>query len=1040
MGLVKLALKNAHAVAVLGLVILLLGVTVAARIPADLLPVFKTPAVQILTFYPGMPAEIMEKDISTRLERWTGQANGIARQESKSMMGVSIVKDYFRPDIDPNTAMSQVTSLAMSDLYYLPPGTIPPMVMPFDPTASIPLCVLSVSSPQYDETRLYDIAYFDLRNRLQGITGVIAPAVYGGRLRRILAYVDRDKLMARNLSPLDVAQAIRRFNVMVPTGNAKLGDFDYQINARGMVETVPEIDAIPIRFEGGAPVYVGDVARTEDSSQIQTNIVRIDGRRQVYIPIYRQPGANTIAVVDGVKRSIEGILKRLPAGVNLDVILDQSVFVRKAIRDLLVEGASGAVLAALMILVFLASVRPTGIVLVSLPLALLAAVLVLYAAGQTLNAMTLGGMALAVGLLIDQSIVVLENIDRHLGMGKAAMAAALDGATEVARPVVVISLTVVVVFFPVTLLAGIGRFLFAPLALSVTAAIGASLLLALTLVPALAGRLLVAAPETHGDEAGRRSRGLLAGFGRAFEVVRGHYGRMLAAVVRRPLRTTAAAVALFAAALAVAPRLGRELFPVVDSDQFTIRVRAATGLRVEATEKRLAAVEATIREVVPRDELRMVLTNIGVLLDWPAAYTPNSGPQDAFVSVQLHGRAGRGWRHYVPLLRERLREEHPDLEVAFDTGGLLTAALNFGLPSPINVQIEGNDLEIAHGIAEEIRDAVARVPGAVDVRIQQRLDAPQVVVDVDRVKAGALGLTHDDVVRNIVTAFNSSVNFAPSFWIDERNGNHYFIGAQYREAAMESFKTIEDIPVTPAGGGPPRLLRNIARLERTTAPSEVNHLNITRVFDVFANVEGRDIGSVAGEVERGLAAITLPPGYSLHVRGEVKSMRESFGSLGFGLVLAAALVYLVLVLQFRSFLDPLLVLAAVPLGGIGVVLALLVTSTALSIQSLMGVIMMIGIVVSYSVLLVDFANRERRGGASAAAAVVAAGSTRLRPILMTSLATILGLLPMAVAGGVNVPLARAVIGGVAVAALLSLLVVPALYVLAHRNAGEEATR
>src|SRR2546426_4511025 len=485
--MVKAALKNPHAVIVMALAIVVIGVTAITHLATDILPTFKTPAVQVLTLYPGMPADVMERDLTARLERWTGQANGVARQESKSMLGVSVVRDFFREDIDPNTAMAQVTSLAMSDLYYLPPGTIPPMVMPFDPTASIPLCLIGVSSSTFDETKLYDVSSFELRNRLQGISGVIAPAVYGGKLRRILAYVDRQKAQARGLSPLDVMRAIQGANTMIPTGDAKFGVLDYQINANGMVEKVADMNQIPITMGSGPPVYVGDVAQVEDSHQIQQNIVHLNGKRQVYIPIYRQPGANTIAVVDGIKDFIKPILERIP-GINLDVVMDQSVYVRQAIRNLVNEATIGFLLAATMVFIFLRNYRPTLIVIIALPLACLGAFIGLYFTHQTLNAMTLGGLALVIGLLIDESIVVLENTSRHLAMGKSAFDAARDGASEVTRPLTIVTVTISIVFFPIVFLSGIGKFLFMPLALSVIFAILTSRLLATTLVPVCAAR------------------------------------------------------------------------------------------------------------------------------------------------------------------------------------------------------------------------------------------------------------------------------------------------------------------------------------------------------------------------------------------------------------------------------------------------------------------------------------------------------------------------------------------------------------------------
>jgi multidrug efflux pump subunit AcrB len=1031
--MVKAALKNPHAVIVLALAILVIGLTALFKLPTDILPTFKTPAVQIVTFYPGMPAEVMEKDITTRLERWTGQSNGIARQEAKSMVGVSVVKDFFREDVDPNTAMSQVTSLAMSDLFYLPPGTIPPMVMPFDPTATIPLCLISVSSPQFDETKLYDVAYFDLRNRLQSITGVIAPAVYGGRLRRILAYVNPLKAQARGLSPLDVINAVRDFNVMIPTGDAKFGALDYQINANGMVPAVAQLNDLPLRVGNGPPTFIRDVAKVEDSHQIQTNIVRVQGKRQVYIPIYRQPGANTIAVVEGIKAQLKPILERIK-GINLDVVMDQSVYVRQAIRNLVQEAGLGFLLAAAMVFIFLGSARPTGIVLMALPLAVLGALIGLYFTRETLNAMTLGGIAVVIGLLIDESIVVLENTARHLELGASPREAALIGAREVMRPLTIVTITISVVFFPIVFMGGIGKFLFMPLASAVIFAIWTSRLLASTFVPVCAARFF----RTHKIVGQAVAAATLPTSW--FERVRDRYTRTLDRVlqVRRPVLGTTAA--LFILSMFIFKLIGTELFPQTDAGQFTVKVRATTGLRVEKTEELVAQVERAIASVVPEKERKMVISNIGILLDWPAAYTANSGPQDTFILVQLAEHHGRSTFSYVDELRKKLPQQFPGIEFNFDTGGMLSAALNGGLPSPINIQVEGNKLEVAHDIAEKIKRHAETVPGAVDVRIQQRLDAPQINIDIDRVKAAQVGLTQEEIVKNVVTALNSSINFAPSFWIDEKNGNHYFIGAQYRENDIQSINTILDIPITGRGQPTPVALRTVAKFSRGTAYSEVNHLNITRVTDVFVNVRGRDVGSVAADIEHYINNIKndraqVPEGYSIQMRGEVKTMHESFKSLGFGFLLAVVLVYLVMIVEFRSFLDPFIVMFAVPLGLIGVAWMLFLTHTFLSIQSMMGIIMMVGIVVSFSVLMVDFANRilaeaaEKNERKTPREAIAEAAAIRLRPILMTGIAAVLGLTPMALFGGANIPLARAVVGGILAALVLVLFVVPVLFVL-----------
>ena len=1047
--MVKAALKNPHAVIVLALAILVVGLRAIVKLPTDILPTFKTPAVQIVTFYPGMPAEVMEKDIMTRLERWTGQSNGIARQEAKAMIGVCVVKDFFREDVDPNTAMSQVTSLAMSDLFYLPPGTIPPMVMPFDPTATIPLCLISVSSPQFDETKLYDVAYFDLRNRLQSITGVIAPAVYGGRLRRILAYVDPLKAQARGLSPLDVINAVRDFNVMIPTGDAKFGALDYQINANGMVPAVAQLNDLPLRVGNGPPTYVRDVAKVEDSHQIQTNIVRVQGKRQVYIPIYRQPGANTIAVVEGIKAQLKPILERIK-GINLDVVMDQSVYVRQAIRNLVQEAALGFLLAAAMVFIFLGSARPTGIVLVALPLAVLGSLIGLYFTRQTLNAMTLGGIAVVIGLLIDESIVVLENTARHLELGASPREAALIGASEVMRPLTIVTITISVVFFPIVFMGGIGKFLFMPLALAVIFAIWTSRLLASTFVPVSAARFFTRTAKTNSPspQSSPSERGDREASGEDwsewFERVRVRYSGALDRVLQMRRLVLGATAALFILSMFIFKLIGTELFPQTDAGQFAVKVRATTGLRVEKTEELVTQVEKAIGAVIPEKERTMIVSNIGILLDWPAAYTPNSGPQDAFLLVQLAQHHARSTFFYVDELRKKLPQQFPGIEFNFDTGGMLSAALNGGLPAPINIQVEGNKLEVAHEIAVKIKRHAETVRGAVDVRIQQRLDAPQINIDIDRVKAAQVGLTQEEVVKNIVTALNSSINFAPSFWIDEKNGNHYFIGAQYRENDIQSINTILDIPITGKNQTTPVALRTFGKFSRGTAYSEINHLNITRVTDVFVNVRGRDVGSVVGDIERYVDNIKndraqVPEGYSIQMRGEVKTMHESFTSLGFGFLLAIVLVYLVMIVEFRSFLDPFIVMFAVPLGLIGVAWMLFLTQTFLSIQSMMGIIMMVGIVVSFSVLMVDFANRilteaaEKNERKTPRDAIAEAATIRLRPILMTGLAAILGLMPMAFFGGANIPLARAIVGGILAALVLVLFVVPVLYVLFKRE-------
>ncbi len=1046
MRLVRFALANPYLVVVGVLILVVLGVSAALRLPADLLPIYRTPAIQILTLYPGMPPEVVERDITSRLERWTGQSVGVSGQEAVSMLGVSVVKDFFAEGVDPDAAMSQVTSLAVSDMFYLPPGTLPPMIMPFDPTAAVPLCLLSVSSASMTEKQLYDVAYYEMRNRLQSIPGVIAPAVYGGVLRRILAYVDPERLAARGLSPMDVVRGIQRANVFVPTGSAKLGPFDYLVLTNAMVPRVQDLDDIPIASGPDGMVFLSDVATAQDSHQIQSNIVRINGRRQVYIPIYRQPGANTLQIVDEVRARSGRILQRIramnpeAADLRMDVVMDQSGFVRGSLRSLGVSALIGAALVALVVLFFLGSIRASLVVLTALPVAILGAATGLHFTGNTLNAMTLGGLSLAVGILVDQAIVVTENIVRHVQAGRSRAEAALTGAGEVAVPVLVSTLTFLVVFFPVLFLTGMAGYLFTPLAAAVVFATVTSYLVAVTFVPVAARRLV--------------PRGRVEGTGAAPPADRDPalvrvYGQFVAGVVRyRWLVLLLAALALAAAVLLLAG-LGRELFPRADTGQLTVFLRATPGTRLERTEELVAAVEATVQERLGRpdpagedsdSELALMIANIGVLNDWPAAYTPNRGPMDAFLLLQLKERRRHGVEEVATLLREELGRRFPGVEFAFDTGGILTAALNQGLPSPVDIRVQGSRLEALHEIAAAVGEEVRRVAGATDVRVAQPASYPAIQMDVDRVKAAGLGLTQEEVIQNVTTALNSSVNFSPSFWIDPRNGNHYLIGAQYDEDTIHDFDSILDVPVRAPGSDVSLPLRTLVTLRRTSSPAVVRHVNITRTVDVYANVEGRDLGSVVEDIEVRLAdsprfAEVLQryqgQGYTWEVRGEYHTMLEAFRQFAGGLLTAGILVYLVLVAQFRSFLVPFVILLAVPLGLVGVTLALAVTGTALSVPSFMGMLLMVGIVVEYAILLVEFALRRQRQGVPLQEALVEAARTRVRPVLMTSLTTALALVPMAIGlgrgGEANQPLARAILGAVVGGAFLTLVVVPALY-------------
>jgi len=1075
--LVRVSIGNPYLVVVLCLLIVVLGYVTLTRIPVDILPSFKTPAVQVLTLYPGMPTEIMEKDITNRLERWTGQSEGIARQESRSMMGVSIVKNYFRDDIDPNTAFSQVTSYAMSDLYYLPPGTIPPMVMLFDPSAPMPTALLAASSDVLDEKQSYDLAYFNVRNMLSGSPGVIAPAVFGGKLRRIYIYLDPIRLQAYGLSLMDVQRAIKRSNLMLPTGTAKIGQIDYMVDMQNMVADPAELNDVVVKVHNGRPIYVRDVGEVQDTAAIQTNVVRIsrapnwESKRQVYIPIFRRPGANTIEVVSGVRERIPEFLERLPpkegytdpdtgkpaSGLKLDVVGDQSVFVKNAIRSLTLEGILGAVLASLMVLIFLGSFRSTVIIALTIPLSVLVAVIGLYFTGNTLNAMTLGGLALVMGRLVDDPIVVIENTFRHLAMGKTPRRAAMDSAMEVAMPVLVATITTAVVFFPVVFLSGMGKYLFTPLALSVTFGIFASYALAYTLAPAYCAYFL----KGHQHDDKRMIAFRITDW--AFDRLRDGYTALLRRAVRWRWVTVLGSLALLAASLPLYFLIGQELFPATDAGQIVINLRAASGTRIELTEELTQAVEREIQAEIPEHDRQMIVTDIGVLYDWPAGYTTNSGPMDATMLVQLTdaGQRHTSSQHYATALRQRLNGKFPQISFAFNTGGMVSAALNFGLPSPINIQVEGRSMKEQVRIALELRDLLAKeVPNLVDVRVKQTIDYPTLQIEPDRTKMAYAGISQEDATKNLMSMLNSSTSFDPAFWLDHKTGNHYFVGVTYKEqdiGSLEALKTVNITGTIPGmDTGRPVLLQNLTgdTIVRESAV-EVNHVALSNVVDIYANVDGRDIGSVAADIERVLSrwgrrnpsagAASWAPldpnnpdqtlaGYKVGMRGEVGSMRESFASLGFGMVLAAILIYLIMVAQFRSFLDPFIVMFAVPLGIIGVLAILAATGTTLNVQSFMGVVFMIGIAVANSVLLVEFANRMRQEkGMSPLDAAIESGSVRLRPILMTSLAAVAGLVPLALhEGEATMPLARAVIGGLSVSTALTIFVVPCLYVIFKR--------
>jgi multidrug efflux pump subunit AcrB len=1068
-SLIRGALKNPHAITMLALAMLVFGGLTLSAIAIDILPAFKSPAVQILTFYGGMPAVGMEKSITNRMERGTGMASGVARQESRSIVGVSLVRNFFQSSIDPNGALTEEASLAAWEYPTMPPGTLPPVVLPYDPTSIVPVCLVALNSQTEPEQVLYDVARYEVRNMVMTNPGAIAPVVYGGKIRAIMLYLDRMKMQTRRLSPTDVMQAMDNYNVFLPTGSVKLGDMDYAIDSNSMFSFVDQMQGIPLRAESNNAAFLRDVAQPSDASFIQTNIVRVNGRRQVYVPVYRQRGASTLTVVENLKKMIPDMQARLSKpDVGLKVVMDQSVYVRNSISALAQEGALGAILCSLVILVFLGQWRMTLIAVVTIPLSVLVAISCLYVAGQTINVMTLAGLALAIGPLVDNAIVCLENTHRHLSLGKSPAEASFLGSSEVALPALVATLCTFLVLTPLLLVPGLGGFLFGPMTYAVFFAVVTAYLLSMTLVPAYSSLLL----HSHAAHDAPPSRNPIARLFNRWEaaIERGIalYEKGLAFVLRHRLATIATGyVVLAIAVVTLVPILGREFFPDADAGAFEIAVRAPTGTRVENTEKFIAKVEDFIRETIPEHDLQMIVAEMGVTPDISSAYTPNAGPMDALMKIQLNEHREHSAQDYVRILRAGFAKQpqFSQLEFSFDAGGMVRSALNEGKSSPVNIRITGKDQMLSYKLAESIKAEIVKVNGVVDARILQRMNYPQFTINVDRTKSADLGLTQLDVMRNVVAACNSSIAFnKKNFWIDPVSRNQYFVGVQYPEKDIESIDTLLDIPISSPKQTDTIPLRSVATITRTTVPSEITHANIQPTIDLTMNVDGRSLGHVSDDIvkvinrygernENGDWATYDPrqegqkallPGSKIIMAGEYGRMQETFGSLARCLVLAALLMYCVMVALARSFVVPMTVMLAVPISLGGVLPMLYLTGTAINVQSLLGIIFVIGINVPNTVLMTDLAQVLRRNeGLSPTEAIRKAAALRVRPVTMTALAAFFAMVPAAMAiergSEANAPLARAILGGLLAGEPATLFVLPALYSLMVRGQISQTT-
>jgi hydrophobic/amphiphilic exporter-1 (mainly G- bacteria), HAE1 family len=1073
------SIRNPYFIIVLCLTLLVLGVTSVARMPVDLFPPINLPEVVVATFYSGMPPEDIEFDITDPLERFFTLAAGVDHMESRSMLGVSIIQVYFQPGTNADTDVSELSNLALADLKRLPPGTLPPVVLKFD-ASSLPVALVTVKGEDLNQTQLHDYAQFQIRNQIAVVPGAEIPGVFGGVYRQIMVYVDPYKLLSRQLSLMDVVNSVNGSNLILPAGDVRMGPYDYFVYSNSLVDNMKQLNQVPIKVRGHSWVTVDDVGKAEDSHQIQYNEVRIDGQKSAYIPIMKQGGdTNTIAVVDGVRQLIKHLYD-IPKQMVTSIVFDQSVYVKEAIRTVLHEGFLGLILTSLMILIFLGSFRATSAVLLSIPLSALAAFVVLALMGSTVNTMILGGMALAFSRVIDNSVISLENIYRHLEMGAVPMVAAEVGGAEVNLAVLAATLVDVVDFFPVVFLYGVAKFLFSALALAFCLSLLASFVVAMTVIPLFCSRFLKAMP--HAAHEHEKSEGyeiepttssnrswmdrFNARFNRMFNQILDYYEYWVRRTLQRPGLTVLVLSGVFVASLAIYPLVGLAFFPKTDAGQFTINVKVPTGTRLEVTDQYIEKVENLIRHTIEPKDLRRIVSNIGVVPDFSALYTTNAGPYTATVQVQLTPEHKLSSFEYMDRVQNGMAKQFPDIRTFFSSGSMVDAILNTGKIAPIDVQVSSPDLHQIYGIAQNLATQIRAVPGVGQIYIPQDLDYPALRLDVDRVHAGEMGLSQKDVVDNVITALNSNYMIAPNYWVDRKTGNDYYLTVQFFEHGQGAIHNMVDLGQIPirdpgdgekmscgpqtappqpgagqpawacnSGGRPITVLNNVVDIQQIQTPTEVDHYQIQRAIDVYVTPNGEDLGGVTDSIRNILSKAKLPGNVRVNLRGMVQGMEASFKSFALGFTISFILLYLILTAQFKSFIDPFLIMLAIPMGFVGVMIILPLTHSTLNVMSLMGVLMLVGIADSNSILIVDFAHNLEKQGLSPADAVITACRVRLRPILMTSLATIIGMVPMALRLGTGAeqytPMARAIIGGLTSSVLLTIFIVPAAYLLVY---------
>ena len=1052
MGIVRFALRFPHTFYVLAALIVFLGVTAIRTMPTDIFPQINIPVVTIIWSYTGLSTPEMEQRVSTYSQySISSNVNGIKDMESQTLNGISVQKIYFQPDVNLDLAIAQIVSATNAIRALMPPGIQPPIIVQFN-ASSVPVLQLTLTSNNLNEQQLYDYGIYRLRQQLAPVPGVTFPTPAGGKYRQIMVDIDPNKLLARGLTPLDVVNAVNAQNLTLPSGQVKIANTQYTVRTNATPGSIDELNNIPVKFTNGATVFIKDIGQVRDGSAVQQNIVRENGERAVLLSVIKNGNASTLDVVNGVRSVLQVARAAAPPGLKISELFDQSVFVKSAVASVVREGVIAAALTALMILLFLGSWRSTIVVMISIPLAILTSLVALYFLGDTLNTMTLGGLALAVGILVDNSTVTIENTHRLLTEERMPLPeATLHGSAGIAVPTLVSTLAISCVFTSVLFLEGPARYLFTPLGLAVVFAMLASYGLSRTLTPITIGLLLKGEQHEAPEEAQRTWFGRFhAGFERNFERMRQGYVGVLHVLLNRKVIVPAIAVATLGLGAAMFMFVGRDFFPLIDGGLIQLHVRAPAGTRIETTERIFQAVEDKIRQVIPEDQRSLIVDNIGLpARAYNLAFSDGStiGPNDGVIQVQLtDGHAPTA--DYIRKLREVLPAAFPDTTFYFQAADIVTQILNFGLPAQIDVRTVGYDRAKNLQVAQELRQRIAAIPGIADAHLQQEVNGPAFYANIDRTRAAGLGLTANAIATNINVSLSSSEQVSPNFWTDPTSGIPYYIAVQTPEPRLASMDNLRNTPVSTGlstrGNPVPGLLSNVATLQRGSVPTNSNQANIQPVYEVYASIQGRDLGGVSGEINKIVAELQpkLSPGNTIQIVGQIQSMNDSFRDLGIGLLFAAVFVFALMVVNYQNFGDPFVVILALPATLCGILVMLFITGTTLNVPSLMGAIMAVGVASANSILLVTFAHEQQLAGRNSFEAAVDAGHTRIRPVLMTAAAMIVGMLPMAIGGAgeeQNAALARAVIGGLLFATPTTLLVVPYLFAVLRRgNDGKTA--